>query len=236
MMMDIDDERFRLAVQHTEILRTPRRNLSTFGTTNIYYYLVTEPTYSEMARDVAETVIREGRVIAERPKIITPYYLSRLEGFSTEARKYFEMLIGTHGANAPGLFYTYRNESKGLNIVSDSMLSVVDKLNTEIDKRADPLVSIIKGEDEFWDVSLMKFIYEMTRGSLQENLMQLGSRGLLDIDTGGVPADARASIESLFRQVTSGGVEPSELRDELERWGLFEEYQDRFLNIFRKRR
>ena len=234
--MDINDERLRLAVQHTEILRMPRRSLSTFGTTNIYYYLVTEPTYSELEGSITETVVREGRVIAERPRIITPYYLSRLEGFSTEARKYFEMLIGTHGANAPGLFYTYRNESKGLNIVSDSLLSVVDKLNAEIDKRADPLVSIIKGEDEFWDVSLMKFIYEMTRSSLQENLMQLESRGLLDIDTGGVPADARARIESLFRQVTRGEVGPSELRDELERWGLFEEYQDRFLNIFRKRR
>jgi len=235
-MMDIDDERFRLAVQHTEILRAPRRSLSTFGTTNVYYYLVTEPTYSELEDSITETVVREGRVIAERPRIITPYYLSRLEGFSTEARKYFEMLIRTHGANAPGLFYTYKNESKGLNIVSDSLLSVVDKLNAEIDKRADPLVSIIKGEDQFWDVSLMKFIYEMTRGSLQENLMQLESRGLLDIDTGGVPADARARIESLFRQVTRGETEPGELRGELERWGLFEEYQDRFLNIFRKRR
>ncbi|MFC1912739.1 hypothetical protein ACFLX7_00880 [Chloroflexota bacterium] len=234
--MDIDDDRFRLAVQHTEILRTPRQSLSTFGTTNIYYYLVTEPAYSGLVQDVAETVIREGRVIAEKPKIITPYYLSRLEGFSTEARKYFDMLLGTYGANAPGLFYTYRNEAKGLNIVSDSLLSVVDKLNTEIDERADPLVSIIKGEDEFWDVSLMKFIYEMTRGSIKENLVQLESRGLLDIDTDGVPADARASIESLFQRVTKGEVEPSELRDDLERWGLFEEYQDRFLNIFRKRR
>ncbi len=234
--MDIDDERFRLAVQRTEILRTPRRSLSTFGTTNVYYYLVTEPTYSELEGSITETVVREGRVIAERPRIITPYYLSRLEGFSTEARKYFEMLIRTHGANAPGLFYTYKNESKGLNIVSDSLLSVVDKLNAEIDKRADPLVSIIKGEDQFWDISLMKFIYEMTRGSLQENLMQFESRGLLDIDTGGVPADARVRIESLFQQVTGGEAGPGELRDELERWGLFEEYQDRFLNIFRKRR
>ena len=27
-----------------------------------------------------------------------------------------------------------------------------------------------------------------------------------------------------------------ELKDELERWGLFEEYQDRFLDIFKKKR
>jgi len=234
--MDIDDERIRLAVKHTEILRVPKQSLSTFGTTNIYYYLVTEPAYSELVGNVTETVIREGRVIAERPRIVTPYYLSRLEGFSSEARRYFDMLIKTHGSNAPGLFYTYRNESKELNIVSENLLSVVGKLNAEIDKRADPLASIIKGEDEFWDVSLMKFIYEMTRSSLQENLMQLGSRGLLDIDTRGVPVDARVRIEDLFRKVTKGEVEPRELREELERWNLFEEYEDRFFAIFKKRR
>ncbi len=81
------------------------------------------------------------------------------------------------------------------------MLSVVAKLNAEIDKRGDPLTSIIKGEDEFWDVSLMKFIYEMTRSSLRNNLWQMGSRGLLDIDAEGIPVDARVRIDELFRKV-----------------------------------
>lgn len=234
--MDIDDERIRQAVKHTEILRAPKQSLATFGTTNIYYYLVTEPVYSELVKNVTETVVREGRIIAERPRIVTPYYLSRLEGFSLEARRYFDALIQAHGPDAPGMFYTYRNEPKELNIVSDNLLSVVDKLNAEIDKRGDPLTSIIKGEDEFWDVSLMKFIYEITRGSLRDNLWQMGSRGLLDIDAGGIPVDARVRIDELFRKVSRGESEPHELKAELDRWNLFEEYEDRFFNIFKKKR
>ena len=234
--MDIDDERIRQAVKRTEILRAPKQSLATFGTTNIYYYLVTEPVYSELVKNVTETVVREGRVIAEKPRIVTPYYLSRLEGFSSEARRYFEALIKAHGPNAPGLFYTYKNEPKELNIVSDDLLSVVDKLNTEINKRGDPLTSIIKGEDEFWDVSLMKFIYEMTRSSLRNNLWQMESRGLLDIDAGGIPVEARVRIDELFRKVSSGESEPHELQAELDRWNLFEEYEDRFFNIFKKKR
>ena len=234
--MDIADERIRYAVQHTEILRVPKQTLSTFGTTNIYYYLVTEPAYSELVKDVTETVIREGRVIAERPRIVTPYYLSRLEGFSSEARRYFEALIKTHGPDAPGLFYTYKNEPKELNIVSDSLPSVVGKLNEEIDKRGDPLTSIIRGEDELWDVSLMKFIYEITRSSIRNNLLQMGARGLFDIDASGVPADARLRIEELFGKVSRGESEPHELKAELDRWNLFEEYEDRFFNIFKKGR
>ena len=234
--MDIDEERIKYAVQHTEILRAPKQSLSTFGTTNIYYYLVTEPAYSELVKNVTETVIREGRVIAEKPRIVTPYYLSRLEGFSSEARRYFEALTKTRGSDAPGLFYTYKNEPKELNIVSDNLPSVVNKLNEEIDKRADPLTSIIRGEDELWDVALMKFIYEMTRSSLRNNVMQLSSRGLLDLDDGGIPVDARVSIDELFGKVAKGEREPRELKDELDRWNLFEEYEDRFFNVFQKER
>jgi len=234
--MDIDDEKIKYAVKNTEILRPPKQTIATFGMTNIYYYLVTEPIYSELAKDVTETVVREGRVVAERPRVVTPYYLSRLEGFSLEAKKYFDMLIKIQGANAPGLFYAYKNEPKELNIVSDNLLSVVSKLNAEIDKRGDPLASIIKGEDELWDVSLMKFIYEVTRSSLQNNLRQMGTRGLLDTDAGGIPADVRLRIEELFTRVFRGEYEPYELKAELDRWGLFEEYEDRFLSVFKKKR
>jgi len=234
--MEIDDKRIRYAIMRTEILRPPKQSLYTFGTTNIYYYLVTEPVYSELIRDITETVVREGRVIAERPRIVTPYYLTHLEGFGSEARRYFEALVKEHGSNIRGLFYTYKNEPKELNIVSDNLRSVVDKLNAEIDRRGDPLAAIIKGEDELWDVSLLKFIYEVTKSSLQDNLMQLGSRGLLNIDAAGIPVDARVRIDELFEKVVKGESEPGELKDELDRWGLFEEYEDRFFNIFKKGR
>ena len=236
MNMDIDDERIREAVKHTETLRLPKQSLATFGTTNIYYYLVTEPAYKELVENVTETVIREGRVIAERPRVVTPYYLSQLQGFSTEARRYLDMLTRQHGATTPGLFYSYRNEPKELTIVSDKLLSVVAKLNADIDKHGDPLTSIIKGEDELWDVSLMKFIYEITRSSIQDNLMQMGARGLLTMDARGVPADARVRIEELFRKVEAGQSEPHELKEELDRWDLFSDYEDRFFTLFQKKR
>ncbi len=232
--MDVDNERIKYAVKHTEILRLPKQGLSTLGTTDIYYYLVTEPAYSDRGKNVTETVIREGKVIAERPRIVTPYYLSHLEGFSLQAKRYFDMLIRIHGSNVPGLLYTYRNEPKELTIVSGNLLSVVNKLNAEIDKRGDLLAAIIKGEDELWDVSLMKFIYEMTRSSLPDNLTQMGTRGLLDVDAGGIPVGARLRIDELFSKVSLGEYEPYELKAELDRWGLFEEYEDRFFAIFKK--
>lgn len=231
--MDINDEQIQEAVARTEVILAPRQNLYTFGVTNIHYFLVTEPVYKELTPETSETVIREGKVIAERPRIVTPYYLSSLEGFSVNARRYFNYLMKTYGRHTPGLYYSYRNEPKELNIVSNNLLSVIEKLKADINQRGDPLTALIKGIDELWDVALIKFAFEMTSRSLGDNIHQMGSRGLLDVDTKGVPSEVRNQIDELFRQVRKGEREPRELKEELDRWGLFEEYEDRFLSLFR---
>lgn len=69
------DPRVKYAIEHTEVVRLPQQNLATFGSTFICYYVVTALTKSV-------NVVREGNVIAERPRIVTPVYLTRLEGFS----------------------------------------------------------------------------------------------------------------------------------------------------------
>jgi hypothetical protein len=233
--MDLDDQRIKEAVENTRIVRPPRQTIATFGLTSIHYYLVTEAIYSGLLEEEEETVVREGRVITQRPRVVTPYYLSQLEGFSQQASRYLDMLIKQHGQNAPGLLYAYKNEPEGLNIVADTLPSVLGKINDEIEQKSERLAAIITGEDALWDVSLLKFIYELTRNSMSQNIYQLGSRGLLDVDAGGIPVDARQKIEELFVKAAIGESDPDEIRDELERWGLFTEYQDRFFALFKKK-
>jgi hypothetical protein len=228
-------DKIRDAVLNTQIVRAPKQSLATFGTTNIYYYLVAKATSNEIS-GADETVIREGRVIAERPKIVTPSYLSRVQGFSAEARKYFEMLMTHLDPNSPGLYYAYRNEPKELNVVSDNLKAVMARLNEQIDQKGDPLTSIIKGEDMLWDVSILKFIYEITERSVGDNVRQLNQQGLLNMDASGLPAEARLRIERLFELVEKGEMEPSDLKSELDRWNVFNEYQDRFFSLFDRKK
>jgi len=233
--MDIRDPKIRYAVSQTKILRPPEQTLATFGITTIHYYLLTEPVYLEEEEEADGTVIREGSVISQRPRVVTPNYMNKLEGFGPNARKYLKELARQIGSNAPGLFYNYKNEQKVLNIVSSSLTVVADKISAEIDERGEKLTAVIKGEDELWDVSLLKFIYELTANSMTGNLMQLGSRGLLRVDADGIPMDARMRIEEHFSSVIRGDSSPAELKDELEQWNLFEEYQDRFFRLFKKK-
>ncbi|MFH1650907.1 MAG: hypothetical protein ABID87_02215 [Chloroflexota bacterium] len=236
-MSENQEERLRQAARNTEVLRLPRQTLATFGTTSVYYYLVTEAVYSEVVTDGnAETVVREGRITAERPKIVTPYYLSRLEGFTAEADRYLKALLRELGPDTPGIFYSYRNDAIDLNIVAEDWRAVASRIIEDIDRRGEPLATVIKGQDDLWDVSLMKFIFELTRSSVQDNLSQMGARGLLKVDRQGVPREARNRIEELFWQVKNGERDPGELKKELDRWDVFSEYQDRFLALFRRRK
>ncbi|MDD5486168.1 MAG: hypothetical protein PHW65_01240 [Dehalococcoidales bacterium] len=232
--MDIRDERIAEAVRQTMIIRPPRQLLDTFGVTNIGYYMVTSPVYAALDKKSNETVVRKGRVIANRPRVVTPYYLSRIEGFSSDAKHYFDSLVQQHGPNTPGIYYTYRNEPGELTIVQDSMQMVIEKLNAEIERNRDPLMAIIKGKDDMWDVSLLKFVHQITSHSMRGNIAQMQSRGLLDIDSLGVPLEARLRIEEMFSMINADKMEPRELKDELDRWELFDEYQDRFFALFNR--
>ena len=119
-------------------------------------------------------------------------------------------------------------------IVSEGMVRVLDNINKEIDEKSNPLSAVIRGEDDMWDVSLMKFIYEMTTSSFSQNVLEMESRGLLKVDAEGVPMEARLRIEGMFGRLYRGEIMPAELKEELDRWGLFEAYQDRFLALFRR--
>jgi len=234
--MTEEDERIAYAISNTFVLRHPKQTLSTFGTTNIHYYLLTKPVYADLmnkGENADETVVREGRVITEKPKIITPSYLFSLEGFSEHARKYLELLAAQYGHNAPGIFYSYKNEPKDTSVVSSPMKTVIERINKEIDSNGDPLSTIIKGVDEMWDVSVMKFIYEVTENSVSHHANEMGARGYFDVDRRGVPQGARHRIEEMFNMVKSGEMEPADLKVELDRWGLFADYEDRFLSLFR---
>jgi len=222
--MDMD-EKMKYVLEHTELIRPPQQHLATFGSTRMKYYVVTG-----LGENVS--VVRDGRVIAEKPRIVTPSYLIRLEGFSETARNYIGMMAREHPDEA-GVFYRYKNEPKGMDVVSESMRQVISNLNARIEEEQDPLSAIIKGVEEQWDVSLLIFIYHLTRKSVSNNVADFSRRGLLNIDSSGVPGDARRHIEELFDKVRRDISRAPELVTELNQWGVFAEYQDRFFALFR---
>ena len=81
----------------------------------------------------------------------------------------------------------------------------------------------------------MVFIYHLTRASLHTNVAEFRSRGFLDIDSRGVPRGAQQHIEEMFEWVSRDLKLAPQLVAELNRWGLFADYQDRFFALFHGR-
>jgi hypothetical protein len=221
------DDKIKYALEHTELIRAPQQNLATFGSSVIDYYVVTELVGNL-------SVVRDGKVIAERPKIVTPAYLVNVEGFSEQAKRYIGMMARERPYES-GIFYRYKNEPKGMNVVSEPIRQVINKLSSQIEEEHNPLSTIIRGVEELWDVSLLMFIYELTTKSVRTDMAEFNRRGFLDTDSSGVPQGARDYIEELFEQASRNLSRAPELVVELNRWGLFPEYQDRFFALFRRK-
>ena len=222
------------AVQKTRVARKPLQHLATFGTSIINYYVITEPIYSDIDELKKETVVRTGRVNSGKPEIVTPTYALNLKGFSSEAYKYLEFISDKFGVNSPGVLYQYKNEPGKINILNGSVEEVSNNIIKELNTKKDKLTAVIVGVDELWDVSLLKFIHDFTSESLVSNVNEFNSRGLLQPQGqfGGVPKAAVQRIEILFNQVEFG-ADPEILKKELDRWGLFDHYEERFLNLFK---
>ena len=225
------------AMEKTWVVRLPTQHLATFGLTNIAYYVVTEPIYRELDPDREEGVVRTGRVIAERPAVITPTYALNLQGFSPKAYEYLRNVAQRYGPNSPGILYQYKNEAEKLDIVSGVPSEIAHRIGEDLDRHKENMSVVMVGVDELWDVALLKFIYEFTSSSAIQNVQELQSSGLLEPQPhrGGVPRAAIQQIEQLFQDVERGG-NPEVLKRELDRWGLFQDYEERFLSLFKRRR
>ena len=233
----MNERRWRKAVEQTFVVRFPKQHLATFGATNIKYYVVTEPAFQEEMPEMSEGVVRTGKVVAERPAIVTPSYMSNLDGFSSDAYDFFHELMRDAGPNSPGIMYRYSNKPENEEVVGGVPTDIAHRISKDLNDRKEELSVVMVGVDELWDVALLKFIYEFTASSVAGNLEELNARGLLnpEADFGGAPSAAIQQIDRLFHEVERGNTAGIELlKQEIDRWGLFEFYQDRCLNLFRK--
>ncbi|MFW6238569.1 MAG: hypothetical protein ACOCZM_02305 [Bacillota bacterium] len=242
-----NSERIQHALEETEILYEPGELISTSDETTLHYYVLSEPVYLEVYENEGpETKIREGKITWDKPKLLTPGYMLEMEGFSEDARRAFKLLI-RENPDMAGLMYKmrYKKRTENTMTVSTGMERTRDKILGELEEEDGTLNVIIKGLDELWDVSLMKFVQGLVvKSAYKSQMPHYTERGFLTVNEDGspvvtrnlegLPLAAREEIEEMFARVKKGDMEPVKLKKELDRWGVYQAYEDRFLNLFRK--
>ncbi len=219
---------FKKIIEQTTILRSPRQRLSTFGQTHItYLYVSPIRGFKDRSR------LREGSVIAEKPKIITPdMFKNRFEGFGKEGETMGEWLTQKYGISLRGLEYKFRNENKSTHIEHSSPQNLTHELEKRIDRDEFSRSALICGPDSTWQFSLMKYIMDESIASFVENLRELDEHGFFDLpeDT---HAQKKKKIEELFLQAKQNKMLLPTLGKKLHDYGLFKEYEDRFFSLLK---
>ena len=239
-------QKIKEVLEETEILKKPDKLISSSGSTKMHYYVLTEPVYLEAFPDEGpETRIREGWISWDKPKLLTPDYIMNMEGFSENSKKAMK-IIAQENPDLAGLLYkmNYKKEKGETRTISQTIKQTAERIEGELSESSELINVIIKGVDEYWDVSLMKFVQEFVMKSAAENQMpDYKSKGhvshndkgqpVVTRNLKGLPQAANKEIEEMFQKVKKGDLDPSKLKQELDRWGVYKQYEDRFLDLFK---
>ena len=168
---------FDYAIENTQVILAPERQIATFGSTSFKFYLI-----SELMDRVDHVRIRNGKIHAERPQIFTPEHYCRLllEGFGEKAERYVDQLR-ERARNIAVLRYGFQFRKTDLSeqTLPDSIDAVINRTKRRVEGADEPLSAIIRGVDDAWEVCLLKFTIDMVERSAGSNFGDLRKRGLL---------------------------------------------------------
>ncbi len=173
----MDKENFEYAIENTQVILAPEQKIATFGSTSFHFYLI-----SELMDRVNEVRVRNGRIHADRPQILTPEHFSRLllEGFGEKAQRYVDQLR-EHTRNTAVLRYgfQFRKTDVTERMFHDPIEAVVARTKSQVEDTEEPLSAIIRGVDDAWEVCLLKFTIDMIERSAGGNIGDFRKRGLI---------------------------------------------------------
>jgi len=168
---------FDYAIENTHVIVAPERQIATFGTTSFDFYLI-----SELMDRVDQVRIRNGKIHAERPQILTPEHYCRLllEGFGEKAERYIERLR-EHDRNIAVLRYGFQFRKTDLSeqTLRDSVDAVINRTKRNVERKDESLSAVIHGVDDAWEVCLLKFTIDLVERSSGGNLGDFRKRGLI---------------------------------------------------------
>lgn len=207
----------------TEVLRAPAKRLATFGVSRIEYRLISA------VEDLPDrTRVREGVVVSQKPAILTPEaFKERFEGFGDEAAEFARWASAAYRDLLRALEYNFRNQGQAARVVHDKPALVAERMLADLDAREVKDQAVIACPDAGWSLALMKYTLDEAARSFPGHVRDLERRGRFDADGG-----RRREVEALFEAARSSGTAREQLGRKLREYGLFAEYEDRFLSLF----
>jgi hypothetical protein len=224
---EVDKDVIARLLAGTSVLRVPARRLATFGATRIEYRLISS------VEDLPDrTRVREGVVVSARPAILTPEALKeRFEGFGDEGSEFSRWAQSAYRDLLRALEYNFRNQGQAARVLHDKPALVAERMLADLDAREVKDQAVIACPDAGWPLALMKFTLDEAARSFPGHVQDLERRGRFSPD-GGAEERRRREVDALFAGAGRSPAAREELGRKLREYGLFAEYEDRFLSLF----
>jgi len=177
--MNLSRDHFLYAMESSQVIHEPDRRIATFGETRFQFQLV-----SELMDRVGEVRIRSGEMEACKPLLIKPHPDMEWEGFGEEARERIGRLIESlhlKGIDLAFLQYGFRFRRSDVSeqIVHQPLEEVKQQLLADVRQSGNPMLAILEGVADAWEIALIKFSLEMIAQTQAINRFDLHRKKLL---------------------------------------------------------
>ncbi|BDS08827.1 hypothetical protein NT6N_38670 [Oceaniferula spumae] len=175
--MNHSPDSIQYAMETARLLREPDRRIDTFGSTRFKFTMLSEPMDA-----VGQVRVRRGEVEAQKPQIIRPQDMGgvELEGFNEKAGEFLDFL---KEKNMEPVFFQYGFMFKRGNVteelIHDRIDAVRERVMDDVRATGDPMLAVMEGVDDAWEIGLLKFAIDMIGKSSDINTFDFKRKGLL---------------------------------------------------------
>ncbi len=209
------------ALRLTKIIRRPVQKIFTFWDTEFEYTIVSAGEQG--------SVLRHGKLVCQKPVIITPETLrENFSGFSPEALKLFERDHPELFQRLRGMGYQVTNSLRQREEYSLEVDVLLERVRSQMPAE-NPQLALLLTPDDLWMFGILKLTAEVIRKSAPGNYRDFDERGYFRTEE----ERQREEIEILFAEARENPNYIKELGDTLQRYGLFEQYEDRFFSLLK---
>jgi len=203
----------------TQVIRYPEHHIYTFGDTDFSYKIIS-------SNPGGGSTLRSGKLKCKSPAIVTPEtFLETFQGFSNEAVDFARKKYGEMISRIRILGYQFSHALEQEDQYSEDVRMLTERINRET--RGD--IALLVSPDDLWTISLIKIMLDVLKKSAAGNFQDLQERGFFLTDD----EKKRNEIEILFSEALTDRHYANELAERLREYNLFEEYEDRFFQLFK---
>lgn len=168
--MDLQ-EKWSRALQVTKILRTKPGYLATFEKTEAPYIFMAQ---SEI--NLGDTVVRQGKILVDKPAIILPENIPLFEGFDLENElginaENLRTFFLIRGISFPSL--KYKHESSQIDIFEGTLEKAKLYYKDMLQRREDTQTGLVMGEADSWQFSLLIYVAGLVAKSIPSDIKRL---------------------------------------------------------------